>query len=230
MATASSPRRWRRRSSPPRSTATFRALRGLPVVVRCNLHFLAGRAEERLTFDVQRAMADTAGLRRGRRPARGRALHEALLPGGEGRRRPHEASCARRSEMEQLKRLAAHQQRCSIRLTWRTRRRIRRKTNFRIDNGRLNVADPSVFERDPVNLIRIFAERGADRHFPPSNAVRLLRESLRLIDDEAARRSGGEPHLHRDARPPHPGDDATAHERGRRARPLRAGIRPGRGA
>ena len=41
--------------------------------------------------DLRRAAGDgrAAGLRRAPRPARGRALHEALLPGRQGRRRPH---------------------------------------------------------------------------------------------------------------------------------------------
>ena len=30
--------------------------------VRCHLHFLTGRAEERLTFDVQIEMAQASGL------------------------------------------------------------------------------------------------------------------------------------------------------------------------
>jgi [protein-PII] uridylyltransferase len=56
--------------------------------VRCHLHFLAGRADERLSFDLQREIA-AARLYRATRAARRRALHEALLPGRQGRRRPH---------------------------------------------------------------------------------------------------------------------------------------------
>ena len=40
--------------------ATFRRCEDFLWTVRCNLHFLAGRAEERLTFDVQTAMARAA--------------------------------------------------------------------------------------------------------------------------------------------------------------------------
>ena len=69
---------------------------------------------------------------------------------------------------------------------WRTRRQIRVTTDFRIDNGRLNVADPGVFERDPVNLIRFFARPNRPDSFFHPNAVRLLRRSLRLIDDQPA--------------------------------------------
>ena len=69
-------------------------------------------------------------------------------------------------------------------LSWRTRRHIRTTTDFRIDNGRLNVADPDVFKRDPVNLIRFFARAEQTDAFFHPNAVRLLRRSLRLIDDK----------------------------------------------
>ena len=42
--------------------ATFRRCEDFLWTVRCHLHFLAGRAEERLTFDVQTAMAERLGL------------------------------------------------------------------------------------------------------------------------------------------------------------------------
>src|SRR5262249_25481280 len=67
-------------------------------------------------------------------------------------------------------------------LSWRTRRRIQRTTDFRVVNGRLNVADNKVFERDPVNLIRFFARAEEIQAFFHPDAVRLLRASLRLID------------------------------------------------
>ena len=57
--------------------------------VRCNLHFLTGRAEERLSFDLQREIAVRLGYTSASRHAGRRALHEALLPGGQGRRRSH---------------------------------------------------------------------------------------------------------------------------------------------
>src|SRR5690606_15791273 len=69
-------------------------------------------------------------------------------------------------------------------VTWVTRRRIRRTTAFRIDNERLNVSDPDVFRRDPLNLIRFFAVAEETGTFFHPSAVRLLRTSLRLIDDK----------------------------------------------
>ena len=57
--------------------------------VRCHMHFVTGRAEERLSFDIQREIAVRLGYTSASRPARRRALHEALLPDRQGRRRPH---------------------------------------------------------------------------------------------------------------------------------------------
>ena len=84
-------------------------------------------------------------------------------------------------------------------LSWRTRRHIRTTSDFRIDNGRLNIADPDVFKRDPVNLIRFFARAEETDAFFHPNAVRLLRRSLRLIDDKLRNDPGSQPHLPRDA-------------------------------
>ena len=56
--------------------------------VRCHLHLVAGRAEERLTFDYQREIA--ARMHYADRPgkSRGRALHAPLFPAREDGRRP----------------------------------------------------------------------------------------------------------------------------------------------
>ena len=70
-------------------------------------------------------------------------------------------------------------------MSWRTRAPASARTSdFRIDNGRLNVADADVFKRDPVNLIRFFARAEQTDAFFHPDAVRLLRRSLRLIDDK----------------------------------------------
>ena len=57
--------------------------------VRCNMHFLAGRAEERLSFDIQRDIAVRLGYTEHPGPARRRTLHEALLPHRQACRRSH---------------------------------------------------------------------------------------------------------------------------------------------
>ena len=48
--------------------------------VRCHLHIVAGRAEERLTFDLQREIATRMRYQRPAGALDGRALHAALFP------------------------------------------------------------------------------------------------------------------------------------------------------
>ena len=114
------------------------------------------------------------------RSARRRALHEALFPGRQGRRRSdgHPLRRARNAAGQALAGLAA-----DLISGWKLRRQVRQLTDFRIENDRFNVADPEVFKRDPVNLIRFFAQAElTNAHLHP-DAIRLLRQSLRLIDD-----------------------------------------------
>ena len=55
--------------------------------VRCHLHYLSDRAEERLTFDLQPEIARRMGYRDHKGVEQRRALHEALLPDRQGGRR-----------------------------------------------------------------------------------------------------------------------------------------------
>ena len=161
--------------------ATFRRCEGFLWTVRCHLHFLAGRAEERLTFDVQTAMAERLGYseRRGLRAVERFMKHYFLVAKDVGDLTTILCSAL---EIEQVK-PSPGLVRLLNPLSWRARRRIRSAGDFRIDNGRLNVADAEVFKRDPVNLIRFFARAEETGAFFHPDAVRLLRRSLRLIDD-----------------------------------------------
>jgi [protein-PII] uridylyltransferase len=161
---------------------TFRRCEDFLWTVRCHLHFLAGRAEERLTFDVQPAMAERLGYaERGTLRAVERFMkHYFLVAKDVGDLTTILCSAL---EMQQLKASPGFTHLLNP-LTWRVRRRIRATTDFRVDNGRLKVADREVFKRDPVNLIRFFAQAEQTNAFFHPEAVRLLRSSLRLIDDK----------------------------------------------
>ncbi len=149
--------------------------------VRCHLHFLTGRPEERLSFDTQQQMATRLGYndRAGLRAVERFMKHYFLVAKDVGDLTT--ILCAA-LEMQQLTKSPVLS-RFFAPTGWRQRRRLRRTTEFRIDNGRLNVADPDVFQRDPVNLIRFFAKAEETATFFHPEAVRLLRSSLRLIDD-----------------------------------------------
>ncbi len=67
---------------------SFRRAEGFLLAVRCHLHELTGRAEDRLTFDLQRAGGGTDAVRRPAGQKRGRTVHAVLFPAGEARRQP----------------------------------------------------------------------------------------------------------------------------------------------
>jgi [protein-PII] uridylyltransferase len=166
----------------PAELATFRHCEDFLWSVRCHLHFLTGRAEERLSFDVQPMMAEKLGYRAGggMLPVERFMKHYFLIAKDVG---DLTAILCSTLEMQQLLNTPRINKFFNP-LTWTTRRRVRQRTDFRIDNERLNVADDQVFARDPVNLLRIFAVAQENGTFLHPGAMRLIRASLRLIDDK----------------------------------------------
>ncbi|MEL6288130.1 MAG: [protein-PII] uridylyltransferase [Pseudomonadota bacterium] len=149
--------------------------------VRCTLHFMTGRAEERLSFDVQQDMAQRLGYRdrAGLRAVERFMKHYFLIAKEVGDLT--RIVCAD-LEMKQLK-TAPTIERLLGPVTWRTRLQVRRETDFKIEHGRITVEDEEVFQRDPVNLVRLFAEAEKLKvAFNPA-ALRLVRRSHHLIDD-----------------------------------------------
>ena len=160
---------------------TFRRSEDFLWTVRCFLHFLTGRAEERLTFELQPQMAAHLGYadRGGLRAVERCMKHYFLVAKDVGTLTSILCSAL---EMRQLKAAPGLSSTLKSQLNWMTRREIRVKTDFKIDNDRLNIADPEVFKRDPVNIIRFFAHAEATGAALHPDAIRQLRASLRLID------------------------------------------------
>jgi [protein-PII] uridylyltransferase len=146
--------------------------------VRCHLHFATGRAEERLTFDLQRVMAERMEYtERGGLSAVERFMKSYFLIAkdvGDLTAIVCAAMEARQAKhVPMLDRFIGSFRRSSPR-----RRAV---GDFVIENNRLTVHDEDVFERDPVNLIALFWQ--ADRHdiaIHP-DASRLATRSLKLI-------------------------------------------------
>ncbi len=163
----------------PREFALFRRCEEFLWSVRCRLHFLAGRAEERLSFDVQRPIARQLGYstRAGLIDVERFMKHYFLIAKDVG---DLTAIVCAALEDRQTKRTPAFG-----RLIGRLRRRTRAiadAEDFKVDNDRVNVISDGVFENDPVNLIRLFWI--ADRSNLPihPNATRLVTQSLKRID------------------------------------------------
>src|SRR5215470_5591152 len=148
--------------------------------VRCNMHFLTGRAEERLSFDIQREIAVRLGYTRhpGLQDVERFMKHYFLIAKEVGDLTAILCAALEDSQAKPLPVL----RRVMAAFRPRGRRTLSETEDFVVDNNRINVADPDVFRRDPVNLIRIF--HLADRHglaFHP-DAVRIAARSLSLID------------------------------------------------
>ena len=147
--------------------------------VRCHLHFISGRAEERLSFDVQSELAHRLGyqMHPGLQAAERFMKHYFLVAKDVGDLT--RIVCA---ELEEREAKNAPRLNRLFRGIRSRRRVLKGSTDFVVEHGRINVASDDVFERDPVNLIRIFREAGRnDIAFHP-DALRLISKSLRRID------------------------------------------------
>jgi [protein-PII] uridylyltransferase len=146
--------------------------------VRCHLHFVTGRAEERLTFDLQRVIAERIGVPpRGGLSAVERFMKAYFLIAKDVG--DLTAIVCAELEARQTKRRPMLD-----RMFGRFRRRSGGalvSEGFVIDNNRLNVENEQAFERDPVNLIRLFwlADRRNLAIHP--DATRRATRSLKLI-------------------------------------------------
>lgn len=149
--------------------------------VRCHLHFLTGRAEERLSFDVQKPLA--AFFYTDAKPAIADDEKAGMKPVEKFMRRYFLVAknigdltaifCASLEEAQTkpraLRRLPALFQ------------RQKHVSGFTLGGGRLQMARADCFDKDPVNLIRVFqlADRyGLDIH---PDTLRVITQSTALI-------------------------------------------------
>jgi len=164
----------------PREYRRFRRCGDFLWAVRAHMHFLAGRAEERLSFDIQREIAVRLGYTAhpGLRDVERFMKHYFLIAKDVG---DLTAILCAKLEDSQTKPMPVLSRMMS-RFRPRTRTTLSESDDFIVDYNRINVADENVFKHDPVNLIRLF--HLAQKHnlaFHP-NAMHLATRSLKLID------------------------------------------------
>jgi len=154
----------------------FRRAENFLWTVRCHLHYVAGRPEERLTFNVQEIIAHRLGYN-DRASGRGverfmKHYYRVTKSVGDLTR----VLCAVLEDEHKKHRLR-------FRLPSLSRSLFRRlPQGLRINGDRLAVDGPDAFEKDPVLLLRLFHEaqrQGLDVH---PQALRQVHQSLRLID------------------------------------------------
>ncbi|NNG05367.1 MAG: [protein-PII] uridylyltransferase, partial [Inquilinus sp.] len=151
----------------------FAKARTFLTTLRCHLHYLSGRPEERLTFDVQREI----GRRMGYTDHAGTSGVERFMK--------HYFLIAK--DVGDLTRifcaaLEAESQRAPRRAFGLLAAARKPLDGFVVEGDRLNVAEPGQFRERPVDMIRLFhlaQERKLDIH---PNALKLITRSLRRID------------------------------------------------
>ena len=140
--------------------------------LRCHLHYLTGRAEERLTFDLQQQIAPLMGYtnRAGLSDVERLMKHYFLVAKDVG-------------DLTRI--LCAWLETANKRPRFRLSSLLmgRRKVEgFRLEGHRLTVAWPNVFAEKPVEMLRIFkVAQDHDLDIHPQ-ALRWIRENLKKID------------------------------------------------
>ncbi|MFQ5955735.1 MAG: [protein-PII] uridylyltransferase [Kiloniellales bacterium] len=151
----------------------FAKAQNLLWTLRCHLHYLTGRAEERLTFDLQ--------------PEISRRMGYADREGASGVEQLMKHYFLAAKDVGDLTRIfcagleAEHRRKPLLRLP-KLRRRRKEFGDFRLDGDRLNVVSDRVFEDDPVNFLRLFhiaQENQIDIH---PRALRLIRQSINKVN------------------------------------------------
>ncbi len=143
--------------------------------IRCHLHFLAGRPEERLTYDKQPELAKLLNYKD----------HAGTL--GVERFMKHYFLIAK--TVGDLTRIFC----AAIEEQHKRKRRIRfprfgllsrQVEGFRIDGDRINFQDTGDIKADPVNLIRIFHVAHERRLEVHPHALRQITRDLKLVNQD----------------------------------------------
>ena len=152
--------------------------------VRAHLHFISGRAQERLSFDIQPAVAAAMGFqdRKGLSAVERFMKRYFLVAKDVG-----DLTAIVCAELE-----ARHAKPKPVfERAWGQLKKRRLKTgfvDFMIDHsGRLTVVDEHVFVRDPINLIRLFWLADKINAAIQPDATRLASRSLKLMTRDVRR-------------------------------------------
>jgi [protein-PII] uridylyltransferase len=146
--------------------------------VRVRLHYLVGRAEERLSFDVQPALAEAMGYSNPEKPRR---AVEAFM----------RAYFLTAKDVGDLTRIFCAALEVQHKKTRPSLTRIlpgflrprSSSDDFYVENGRLT-ANPAIFRQDPVNILRIFQIADAKQVDIHPDALRTITRSLDLVGDK----------------------------------------------
>ena len=150
--------------------------------IRCHMHFLTGRSEERLSFDLQRDIAARLGYddRAGMRSVERFMKHYFLMAKDVGDLTLIICAALEEQHVKQVPVL----NRLLKRFTRKKHREVNGAADFVLETSRINGADEQVFIRDPVNLIRVFHLADRENVGLHPRLLQLISRSLKLITEE----------------------------------------------
>ncbi len=160
--------------------AKFKKCEDFLWAVRCHLHFIAKRGEDKVSFDRQSELAERLGYKghAGLKHVERFMKHYFLIAKDVGDLTRIFCASLEAKHLKDAPRLS----RVISRFLPKSKG-IKNNTDFVIESGRVSVASGDVFARNPVNLLRVFkmaSDLNAEIH---PDALKLLRKSLRLIDE-----------------------------------------------
>jgi len=156
----------------------FIAAESFLMAVRHQIHLIADRPTEQLTFDLQVEVADRLGYRdHGGR----RAVEHFMQDYFRHATRVGELTRIFLTGLE-----AKHVKRAPDTLRF-FRRKPKLKDGYKIIHNRLAIVRPKAFVKDKLNLLRIFEEGLRTGYLLHPDAMRLIAANLDLIDDEMRR-------------------------------------------
>src|SRR5215831_13841986 len=148
--------------------------------VRVHLHYIAGRAEERVSFDMQPPLAAALGFKDDNPRRAVEAFMKAYFLVAKDVGDLTRIFCAALEEQNKKRRPSL-----ASMLPGFLKPRVGSE-DFFVENGRLN-ANTSIFRSDPINMIRIFHIADAKSVDVHPDALRTITRSLDAISDEVRR-------------------------------------------
>jgi [protein-PII] uridylyltransferase len=156
----------------PDEAAACRKAFNFLVTVRCHMHFLAGRSEDRLTFDLQREIAGILGYtdHAGTQSVERFMKHYFLVAKEVG-----DLTRTLCADLElDIKRPSGFNMFALL-------SGKRAFAGFKLERGRLGVTDPAHFKDKPIDLLRLFEVANRNGYDIHPQTWRLVYRSLRLI-------------------------------------------------
>lgn len=159
---------------------TFQRAETFLWTVRCHLHLIAKRASEHLTFDAQVEVARVLGYQ----DTSDRRAVEFFMQ--DYFRHATQVGELTRIFLTGLEALHVKRQpRVGELLSWAGQRLTTRlRAGYRLQQGRINIANPETFLGDKLNLLRVFEEGLRTGYLLHPDVMRLVTANLSLIDDE----------------------------------------------